>query len=201
MNVPSATAIAVEISAISSEFLRAVARSGSANGCAQWVSVKPCQVKLKRPLLLLNENRTTMKIGMKRESTATPDEIASVHERTLSPVDCISEGRLGEVLRAEQPGVDEDPDEDEGHEDERQRGRGRVVEDREELRLDHVADHELARGAEQRGVDEVAARGDEGQQRAGEDAGQREWQRDLAERRHAARVEVRRGLDQPPVEL
>ena len=66
MNVPSAVAISVEIAAISSEFLSAVARSGSANGCAQWRSVKPCQVKLKRPLLSLNENRTTMKIGMNR---------------------------------------------------------------------------------------------------------------------------------------
>ena len=66
MNVPSAVAISVESSAISTEFFSAVARSGFANGSAQWSSVKPCQVKLKRPLLSLNENRTTMKIGMKR---------------------------------------------------------------------------------------------------------------------------------------
>ena len=66
MNVPSAVAISVEMSAITSEFFSAEARSGSANGCAQWSSVKPCHVKLKRPLLLLNENRTTMKIGMNR---------------------------------------------------------------------------------------------------------------------------------------
>ena len=66
MKVPSAVAMIVEISAISSEFFIAVARSGLANGCAQWSSVKPCHVKLKRPLLSLNENRTTMKIGRNR---------------------------------------------------------------------------------------------------------------------------------------
>ena len=66
MNVPSAVAITVEISAISSEFFSAMPRSGLANGCAQWSSVKPCQVKLKRPWGSLNENRTTMKIGMNR---------------------------------------------------------------------------------------------------------------------------------------
>ena len=66
MNVPSAVASSVAQSAISSEFLSAIARSGLANGSFQWSSVKPCHVKLKRPLLSLNENRTTMKIGMKR---------------------------------------------------------------------------------------------------------------------------------------
>ena len=66
MNVPSAVAITVAMIAISTEFFSAIARSGFANGCAQWSSVKPCQVKLKRPWLSLNENRTTMKIGMNR---------------------------------------------------------------------------------------------------------------------------------------
>ncbi len=66
MNVPSAAAIAVEMSAISTLLVSALARSGSANGSAQWRRVKPCQVKLKRPWLSLNENRTTMKIGMNR---------------------------------------------------------------------------------------------------------------------------------------
>ena len=66
MNVPSAVAMIVETAAISSEFFSAVARSGLANGCSQWSSVKPCHVKLKRPWLSLNENRTTMKIGTKR---------------------------------------------------------------------------------------------------------------------------------------
>ena len=66
MNVPSTVASSVESSAISSEFLSATARSGFANGSAQCDSVKPCHVKLKRPWLSLNENRTTMKIGMKR---------------------------------------------------------------------------------------------------------------------------------------
>jgi hypothetical protein len=66
MNVPSAVARIVESSAISSEFFSAIARSGFSNGSAQCDSVKPCHVKLKRPLLSLNENRTTMKIGMKR---------------------------------------------------------------------------------------------------------------------------------------
>ena len=76
MNVPSAVAIAVEISAISTELVSALARSGSANGCSQWRSVKPCQVKLKRPWLSLNENRTTMKTGMNRYSSASTDQIA-----------------------------------------------------------------------------------------------------------------------------
>ena len=66
MNVPSAVAISVAMIAISSEFFSAVAGRGSANGCAQWSSVKPCQVKLKRPWWSLNENRTTMKTGMNR---------------------------------------------------------------------------------------------------------------------------------------
>ena len=66
MKVPSTVASSVENSAISTEFFRATARSGFANGSAQCDSVKPCQVKLKRPWLSLNENSTTMKIGMKR---------------------------------------------------------------------------------------------------------------------------------------
>ena len=66
MNVPSAVAISVAMIAISTEFFSAVARSGLANGSAQWSSVNPCQVKLKRPWLSLNENRTTMKTGMNR---------------------------------------------------------------------------------------------------------------------------------------
>jgi hypothetical protein len=66
MNVPSAVAITVAMTAISSDVCSACARSGSANGCFQCVSVKPCQVKLKRPLLSLNENRAMMKTGMNR---------------------------------------------------------------------------------------------------------------------------------------
>ncbi len=77
MNVPSAVAIAVEISAISTLLVSAFARSGSANGSAQWRSVKPCQVKLKRPWLSLNENRTTMKTGMNRYSSASTDQTPS----------------------------------------------------------------------------------------------------------------------------
>jgi hypothetical protein len=46
--------------------------------------VKPCQVKLKRPLLSLNENRTTMKIGMKRYSSASADHAPSAQLRSLS---------------------------------------------------------------------------------------------------------------------
>ena len=56
----------VVINAIINEFFIAVARSGFANGWAQWSSVKPCHVKLKRPLLSLNENATITKIGMNR---------------------------------------------------------------------------------------------------------------------------------------
>ena len=56
----------VVTSAMISEFCSAVVRSELENGCSQCLSVKPCQVKLKRPWLSLNEKRTTMKIGMKR---------------------------------------------------------------------------------------------------------------------------------------
>ena len=55
MNVPSATEMITVISAMISEFCSAVVRSGFTNGCAQCFSVKPCHVKLKRPLLSLNE--------------------------------------------------------------------------------------------------------------------------------------------------
>ena len=66
MNVPSAVAMIVAISAIENEFSIAFARSGLANGCFQCSSVKPCHVKLKRPLGSLNENATITKIGMNR---------------------------------------------------------------------------------------------------------------------------------------
>src|SRR5690348_15411505 len=84
MNVPSAVAIAVEISAISTELVSAFDRSEAAKGCCQWRSVKPCQVKLKRPLLSLNENRTTMKTGMNRYSSASADQIPRAQWRSLS---------------------------------------------------------------------------------------------------------------------
>ena len=54
------------IPAIRNEFFIAVARSGFENGCFQASSVKPCQVKLKRPAGSLNENTTITKIGMNR---------------------------------------------------------------------------------------------------------------------------------------
>ena len=66
MNVPSVTAITVVSPAISSEFFIAVARSGSANGSFQCLSVKPSHLKLKRPLLSLNEKAAITKTGMKR---------------------------------------------------------------------------------------------------------------------------------------
>src|SRR4051812_38972989 len=211
MNVPRAVAMRVASTATSSDVPSACARSGSANGCCQWRRVKPCQVKLNRPWLSLNEKRTTMKTGMNRYSSASADQMASAQLRTPSPrgrprggasSSCsasatagdastvMSDRRLGEVARAEQPGVDEDADEDEQHQRERQRRRGRVVEDVQELRLDDVADHVLARGPEQRGIDEVAAGGDERQQRPGEDARDGQRQGDLAERRRPAGVEV-----------
>src|SRR3954470_15902337 len=157
MNVPSAVAMSVASTAISSEVVSAWARSGSANGCFQWRRVKPSQGKLNRPLLSLNENRTTMKTGMNRYSSASADQMASAQLRTPSPrgrrpgaasSSCsvsatagdastvMSDRRLGEVARAEQPGVHEDADEDEQHQRERQRRRGRIVEDVQELRLD-----------------------------------------------------------------
>src|SRR3712207_7029669 len=52
----------------------------------------------------------------------------------------------------------------------------------------------LARRPEQLRVDEVADRGDERQQRPGEDPGQGERQRHLAERGDAAGVQVGGGL-------
>ena len=55
MNVPSATAMTVVTSAMISEFCSAVVRSELEKGCSQCLSVKPCQVKLKRPWLSLNE--------------------------------------------------------------------------------------------------------------------------------------------------
>src|SRR3954451_18616176 len=222
MKVPSAVAITVAMIATSTEFVRAFERSGSANGCCQWRRVKPCQVKLNRPWLSLNEKRMTMKTGMNRYSSASADQMASAQLRTPSPrgrprggasSSCsasatagdastvMSDRRLGEVARAEQPGVDEDADEDEQHQRERQRRRRRVIEDVQELRLDDVADHVLARGAEQRGVDEVAAGRDEREQRAGEDSRQRERQRDLAKGGGAAGVAVGGGLQQAGVDL
>src|SRR6476469_4920022 len=91
MKVPSPTAIRVEITAISTEFVSALERSGSANGCCQWRRVKPCQVKLNRPWLSLNENRTTMKTGMNRYSSARTDQTPRAQWRRrscdLPPVD------------------------------------------------------------------------------------------------------------------
>src|ERR1700750_938384 len=184
MNVPSAVAISVARIATSSEVTSAFARSGSANGCFQWRRVNPCQVKLNRPLLLLKPNNTTMKTGMNRYSSASADQTASPMWRNLSPsgrlsglaagaevgargasTTAISDRRLGQVLGAEELRVDRDAHQNESHQGERQRGRRRVIQDVQELRLDHVADHVLVRRAEQRGVDEVTARRDEGQQR------------------------------------
>ena len=68
--------------------------------------------------------------------------------------------------------------EDRGHQDERECRGSRVVADREELRLDDVADHVLPWRPEQLRVDEVAGRRDEGQEHPGEDAGQRQRERD-----------------------
>src|SRR5689334_4205841 len=84
MNVPRAVAIAGEISAISTEFVSAFDRSESAKGCCQWRRVKPCQVKLNRPLLSLNENRTTMKTGMNRYSSASADQMPRNQWRSRS---------------------------------------------------------------------------------------------------------------------
>ena len=66
MNVPSVTAISVVSAAIESDVVNADCRPSTPNGSFQCFSVKPCQVKLKRPLLSLNENRTITKIGMNR---------------------------------------------------------------------------------------------------------------------------------------
>jgi hypothetical protein len=66
MNVPSTTEMTVETAAISTDVAKADARPSTLNGSVQWSSVKPDQVRLKRPSGSLNENCTTMKIGMKR---------------------------------------------------------------------------------------------------------------------------------------
>src|SRR4029078_7531411 len=80
------------------------------------------------------------------------------------------------------------------------RGRWVVVE-RQELALDHVADHGGLGRAQQVGGDVVTDGGDERQQRAGEDARQRQRQRHLHERARTVGVQVERGLEQPFVDL
>ena len=69
---------------------------------------------------------------------------------------------------------------------------GRVVADRQEARLDDVADHLRLRVAQQLGVDVVTDRRDERQQRAGDDARQGERQGHPPEALPAAGVEVLR---------
>ena len=87
------------------------------------------------------------------------------------------------------------------HHQERERRRGRVVALDQVEGLDLVADHRLARPAEQRGVDVVAERGDEGEQDAGDDPGRGQRQGDLEEGRARRRVEVAGCLEQAVVEL
>ncbi len=86
------------------------------------------------------------------------------------------------------------------HQDERQRRRSRVVGHLQVAALDHVADHVLARRAEQLGVDEVAGRRDERQQRAGHHARHRQRQRHAGEHVAPAAVEVVASLQQPRVD-
>ena len=95
-----------------------------------------------------------------------------------------------------------DEDQDHAHQDDRQRGRRRVVLQLQEVRLDDVADHRGVRSAEEAAarVDVVAGRRDEGEQRAGDDAGQRERQRHLEERGPRAGVQVAARLDVAQVE-
>ncbi len=61
-------------------------------------------------------------------------------------------------------------------------------------------DHQRLRAAEQVGDDEFADRRDEDEQRAGEDAGQRQRKRDLPERPERRRAEIGRRLEQTAVE-
>ncbi len=91
-------------------------------------------------------------------------------------------------------------DQDDRHQHEGERRRRRVVGLFEVERLDHVADHLVARAAEELGVDVVAGGGDEGQQGAGDDPRRRERQRHPPEGLRRARVEVLGGLDQAHVE-
>ena len=63
MAVPSTVAKIAERNAISMLTRTAGPSPGYANGWSQLSIVNPCQVKLKRPAGLLNENRITTAIG------------------------------------------------------------------------------------------------------------------------------------------
>jgi hypothetical protein len=61
--VPSVVAITVEMAAISIDTFSAPSRPGTWNGSFQCLSVHPCQTKLKRLWVLLNENQMMIAIG------------------------------------------------------------------------------------------------------------------------------------------
>ena len=100
----------------------------------------------------------------------------------------------------DEPGPDQHHHQHERHQDERQRRRGRIVGQLQEAALDHVADHRLARRAEQLGVDEVADRRYEREQRAGHHAGRCERQRHTGEDGPARAVQVVAGLEHARVD-
>ncbi len=87
-----------------------------------------------------------------------------------------------------------------GHEDEGEGRCRRVVQDAQELRLDHVSDHAGVGRAEEFGVHVVAGRRDEGQQRAGDDTRHRQREGDLAEGGDRPGVQIAGRLVQPPVD-
>jgi hypothetical protein len=66
VSVPSAVATSVESAAISSETRRASPMPGTPNGSFQASSENCCQMKLKRPCGLLNENSRMIPIGSSR---------------------------------------------------------------------------------------------------------------------------------------
>src|SRR5262245_1756937 len=106
----------------------------------------------------------TTKIGSSRYANARNAYTGRIKRLTVvirAPVPS-----AGQPLGPDGAGVDEQRDEDQPHQDERERGGGRVVEELEELRLDDVPDHVLARRPEQLRVDEVARGGDEREERA-----------------------------------
>ena len=61
----------VEIAAISIDTFSALNRPGTWNGSFQCLSVHPCQTKLKRLWVLLNENQMMITIGNSRYASAS----------------------------------------------------------------------------------------------------------------------------------
>ena len=189
--VPRIVAPIVESAAISSEFSRASPMPGHPERVLPGLEAE----------LLPDEVEAARRV-VEREDHDDPDRDKQVDEREArvrvqEPVEAPPpERHLALPLGAEQclgagdPRPDQDDDEHERHQEERERRRGRIVGHLEVARLDDVADHELVRRAEELGVDEVAGRRDEREQRARHDARHRQGQRHPEEHIAAAAIEV-----------